>query len=119
MSFRKFEKVIHICSGAFVVALCERHKVAALCECHKGDNMYTHIGNGMIVKNKDVIGVFDWKTIQESKQNKRIQYQLQQKKLTGKAVIVKEIENGEATELVSDISVATLKKRLEKGIVAE
>ena len=75
--------------------------------------MYTHIGNGNIIKNKNVIGIFDIKTIEASRNNLRIQYKLKEKNLTGKSVIVRETENGEYDEEVSEIAVSTLKKRFE------
>ena len=78
--------------------------------------MYTHIGNGNIIKNKDVIGVFDWETIQSSRNNLRIQFQFKEKNQKGKSIIIKEIEKGKYQEEVSDIAVSTLKKRLEKGL---
>lgn len=78
--------------------------------------MYTHIGNGTIIKNKDVIGVFDMKTIQSSRNNLRIQHHLKEKNLEGKSVILKETKEGTFEEVVSDIAVSTLKKRLAKGI---
>lgn len=78
--------------------------------------MYTHIGNGIIIKDKDVIGIFDMKTINSSKENKRIQYVLKQKGLEGKSVILKETRDGNYIEDVSDIAVSTLKKRLNNSI---
>lgn len=75
--------------------------------------MYTHIGNGNIIKNKNVIGIFDMKTIEASRNNLRIQYKLKEKNLTGKSVILKETKNGEYDEEVSEIAVSTLKKRFE------
>ena len=42
--------------------------------------MYTHIGNNLILKNKDIIGIFDKKTIDSSRENKRIQFQMNFKK---------------------------------------
>ena len=75
--------------------------------------MYTHIGNGNIIKNKNVIGIFDMKTIEASRNNLRIQHKLKERNLTGKSVIVKETKNGEFDEEVSEIAVSTLKKRFE------
>ncbi|MBQ9315049.1 MAG: DUF370 domain-containing protein [Clostridia bacterium] len=88
--------------------------------------MYTHVGNGMILKNKDVIGIFDMKTIQSSRENKRIQFELKNKKIIDnnsqsktleiKSVILMDKGNNEYIEEISPIAVSTLKKRLEKGI---
>lgn len=75
--------------------------------------MYVHIGNGKMIKEKDIIGIFDEKTIEASRENKRIQFYLAQNHLKGKSIILREQTKGEYKEEVSDISVVTLKKRLE------
>ena len=77
--------------------------------------MFTHIGDGVILKTKDIIGIFDMKTINASRENKRIQFEIKEKKLEGNSVVLIEENNGFVNE-VSQISVATLKKRVEKGI---
>lgn len=77
--------------------------------------MYTHVGNGVILKSKEIIGIFDIRTIEASRENKRIQFNIKEKNLTGKSVILKN-DGDKYVEEVSDISVATLKKRLEKGL---
>lgn len=78
--------------------------------------MFTHIGDGIILKSKDIIGIFDMKTINTSRENKRIQFELKEKNLDGKSVILLQ-DKDKITNLVSQISVATLKKRIEKGIL--
>ena len=77
--------------------------------------MFTHVGDGVILKNKDIIGVFDMKTINASRENKKIQFEIKEKKLEGNSVILMK-ENDGFINQVSQISVATLKKRIEKGI---
>lgn len=77
--------------------------------------MYTHIGDDKIVKTKDVIAIFDIKTIEQSKQNKRIQFEMKRKNLKGESVILMQ-DGKDYTEITSKISVATLKKRIENGI---
>ena len=77
--------------------------------------MFTHVGDGVILKTKDIIGIFDMKTINASRENKRIQFEIKEKKLEGNSVILVE-ENDRFENQVSQISVATLKKRVEKGI---
>lgn len=77
--------------------------------------MYTHIGNGNVLKNKNVIGIFDIKTIEASRNNLRIQHKLKENNLSGKSVILKETNDGEYDEEVSDIAVSTLKKRFENS----
>ena len=79
--------------------------------------MYTHIGNGNIVKTKDVIGIFNRETIEASRNNLRIQFYLKQNELMGKSIILREAKKGVYQEEVSNIAVTTLKKRLEKGIL--
>lgn len=78
--------------------------------------MYTHIGDNLIIKNRDVIGIFDVKSIEASRENKRIQFEMKENNLTGKSVIL--MQDGQKfKETFSPISVSTLKKRLEKGII--
>ncbi len=77
--------------------------------------MYTHIGNSLILKNKDIIGIFDKKTIDASRENKRIQFQMKDLKEDIKSIILLQ-ENERYIEIFSQISSATLKKRIEKGI---
>ncbi len=80
--------------------------------------MYTHIGNGNILKTKDIIGVFDIRTIEASRNNKRICYELNRKygeqKLYAKSVVLMQSKD-DYTEEISQVAVSTLKKRLEKG----
>ena len=77
--------------------------------------MYTHIGDGVILKSKDIIGIFDMKTISASRENKKIQFEIQEKKVEGKSVILMEQED-KFVNIFSPISVLTLKKRIEKGL---
>ena len=71
--------------------------------------MYTHVGNGVILKSKEIIGIFDMKTIEASRENKRIQFNLKEKNLEGKSIIL--MTNGDKfVEEVSQISVYTLKR---------
>ena len=78
--------------------------------------MYTHIGNNLILKNKDIIGIFDKKTIDSSRENKRIQFQMKDIKENIKSVILLQ-EEDRYVEIYSQISTSTLKKRIEKGII--
>lgn len=79
--------------------------------------MYTHIGNGVVLKNKDIIGIFNMETIQNSRNNLRIQHELKERNLTGKSVILMESEKGKYIEDVSKVAVTTLQKRIERGIL--
>ncbi len=78
--------------------------------------MYTHIGDSLIVKTRDVIGIFDIKSIESSRENKRIQFEMKENNVTGKSVILMQ-DGKKYKEIFSQISVNTLKKRLEKGII--
>lgn len=78
--------------------------------------MYTHIGDNLIIKNRDVIGIFDVKSIEASRENKRVQFEMKENNLTGKSVILMQ-DGKKYKETFSPISVSTLKKRLEKGII--
>ena len=77
--------------------------------------LFTHIGDGVILKTKNIIGIFDIKTINASRENKRLQFEMKEKKLDGNSIILMQ-ENDEYINQVSQISVSTLKKRVEKGI---
>ena len=94
--------------------------------------MYTHIGNGKVLKNKEIIGIFNVKTLQPSRDNKRMMITLakmeneeetpqkkMQKEITvnSKSVIVMDSDSYYENHYeLSMIAVSTLKKRLEKGL---
>ena len=41
--------------------------------------MFTHIGDGVIIKTKDILGIFDIKTINSSRENKKLQFEMKER----------------------------------------
>ena len=82
----------------------------------KGNFMYVHIGNNEILNKNDIIAVLDVKMIRESRINLRLINLLNERnKKDDKTVII--LQKGkEQKEIFSNISVLTLRKRLEKNI---
>ena len=76
--------------------------------------MYTRIENGNLVKDKDIIGIFDVKTLSESRENKRILHQMKKKKENGQSIILLDKEDEDEQYFISNIAITTLKKRFEK-----
>ncbi len=73
--------------------------------------MYIHIGNDVMLKASEIIGIFDISSLQQSRMNLRILNQLKKESPEVKSVIVTE-KNGEVKEFFSIISALTLKSRL-------
>lgn len=74
--------------------------------------MYVHIGNNIILNKNDIIAIFDINVLKESRNNLRINNIIKARKLQNdSSVIIK--KNGE--EIITNISVSTLKKRLDKA----
>lgn len=78
--------------------------------------MYVHIGNNEILNKNDIIAVIDVKTLKESRVNLRLINKLKERnKRDDESVII--IQKGkEQKEIFSNISIFTLRKRLEKNI---
>lgn len=78
--------------------------------------MYVHIGNNEILNKNDIIAVIDVKTLKESRVNLKLINKLKERnKKDDESVII--IQNGrEQKEVFSNISIFTLKKRLERKI---
>ena len=78
--------------------------------------MYVHIGNNEILNKNDIIAVIDVKTLKESRVNLRLINKLKERnKKDDESVII--IQKGKAQkEIFSNISIFTLRKRLEKNI---
>lgn len=73
--------------------------------------MYVHIGNNIILNKNDIVAIFDINVLKESRNNLRINNIIKARKLQNdSSVIIK--KNGE--EIITNISVSTLKKRLDK-----
>ncbi len=74
--------------------------------------MYVHIGNNIILNKNDIVAIFDINVLKESRNNLRINNIIKARKLQNdSSVIIK--KNGE--EIITNISVSTLKKRLDKA----
>ena len=87
--------------------------------------MYLHIGNGVSVKEKDIIGIFDLDTATVSKITKDFINKSQKKGSVSyfdsdlpRAFILLS-ENGQTRVRLSRISTSGLKMRLESGIPEE
>ena len=78
--------------------------------------MYVHIGNNEILNKNDIIAVIDVKTLKVSRVNLRLINKLKERnKKDDESVII--IQKGkEQKEIFSNISIFTLRKRLEKNI---
>ena len=78
--------------------------------------MYVHIGNNEILNKNDIIAVIDVKTLKESRVNLRLINKVKERnKKDDESVII--IQKGkEQKEIFSNISIFTLRKRLEKNI---
>ena len=79
--------------------------------------MYLHIGNNDMVLIRNVIGVFDLDKVKESKNNKKFLLNIPEKELIENKTVVLTLENGLLKLYCTNISVMTIKKRIEKGIV--
>ena len=77
--------------------------------------MYLHIGNNDMVLIRNVIGVFDITRLKESKQNKKFINKLSEKEIKDNKTMVLTMENGLLKPYYTNISVMTLKKRIEKN----
>ena len=79
--------------------------------------MYLHIGNNDMVLIRNVIGVFDLEKIKDSKYNKKFMSKIPEKELKNSKTIVLTLENGLLKPYCTNISVMTIKKRIEKIFV--
>ena len=79
--------------------------------------LYLHIGNNDMVLVRNVIGVFDLEKIKDSKYNKKFLSKISEKDMKDNKTIVLTLEDGLLKSYFTNISVMTIKKRIEKGIV--
>ena len=79
--------------------------------------MYLHIGNNDMVLVRNVIGVFDLEKIKDSKYNKKFLSKISEKDMKDNKTVVLTLEDGLLKSYFTNISVMTIKKRIEKGIV--
>jgi hypothetical protein len=79
--------------------------------------VYLHIGKNNILLFKDIIGIFDLETIKNSEENKKL---MQKTNILddSKTLIITNKKN-ETKEVVSNISILTLQKRIIKGTFDE
>lgn len=75
--------------------------------------MYVHIGNDVMLKSKDIIGILDVETLKQSRSNLRILNMLKDQSPDVKSVILLERE-GKFEEIFTIISTTTIKNRIEK-----
>lgn len=73
--------------------------------------MFLHIGENNLIKSKDVIGIFDIKSLKNSSDNKNFFDKMDKKIEDKKTLII--TDKG---EFLSNILVSTMSKRLNKGI---
>ena len=76
--------------------------------------MYLHIGNNDMVLIRNVIGVFDIEKIKDSKYNKNFLENISEKDLKENKTIVLIQENGLLKKYLTNISVMTINKRIDK-----
>lgn len=76
--------------------------------------MYVHIGNDVMLKSKDIIGILDIETLKQSRSNLRILNMLKDQSPDVKSVIIIERE-GKCEEIFTIISTTTIKNRIEKN----
>ena len=79
--------------------------------------LYLHIGNNDMVFVRNVIGVFDLEKIKDTKYNKKFLSKISDKSMKDNKTVVLTIEDGLLKSYFTNISVMTIKKRIEKGIV--
>lgn len=79
--------------------------------------MYLHIGNNDMVLIRDVIAVFDLEKLKSRKDNKKFLSKISEKEMKDNKTVVLTLENGLLKPYCTNISVMTIKKRIEKVIV--
>lgn len=78
--------------------------------------MYVHIGNNEILNKNDIIAVLDVKTIKESRSNLRLINMLKERNQKDDESVIIIQKGKKQEEIFSNISIFTLKKRLEKNL---
>lgn len=77
--------------------------------------MYLHIGNNIILKKEEIIGIFDYKEMQENKISskflEKIKSNIMNNEILAEKSIILTIEKGEMKGYLSNISSITLLKR--------
>lgn len=78
--------------------------------------MYVHIGNNEILNKNDIIAVINVKTLKESRTNLKLINKLKERNRKDDESVIIIQKDGEQKEIFSNISIFTLKKRLERKI---
>ena len=78
--------------------------------------MYLHIGNNDMVLVRNVIGVFDLDKIKNNNNNSKFLSKITEKEIKENKTVVLTIENGLLKPYYTNISVMTIKKRIERGL---
>ena len=76
--------------------------------------LYLHIGNNDMVLIRNVIGVFDIEKLKNNKNNEKFMTIISNKDLKDNKTMVLTLENGLLKPYLTNISVMTIKKRIEK-----
>ena len=82
----------------------------------KDNFMYVHVGNNEILNKNDIIAILDIKVIKESRTNLRLINLLNERNKKDDETVIILQKGKEQKEIFSNISVLTLRKRLEKNI---
>ena len=85
-------------------------------EFRKDNFMYVHIGNNEKLNKNDIIAILDIKAIKESRTNLRLINLLNERNKKDDETVIILQKGKEQKEIFSNISVLTLRKRLEKNI---
>jgi len=78
--------------------------------------LYLHIGNNDMVLVRNVIGVFDLDKIKNNNNNSKFLSKITEKEIKENKTVVLTIENGLLKPYYTNISVMTIKKRIERGL---
>jgi hypothetical protein len=78
--------------------------------------MYVHIGNNEILNKNDIIAVINVKTLKESRTNLKLINKLKERNRKDDESVIIMQKDEEQKEVFSNISIFTLKKRLERKI---
>lgn len=75
--------------------------------------MYLHIGNNDMVLIRNIVGAFDLGKMKNSKHNKKFLAKFSEKELKENKTLILTIENGLLKTCFTNISVMTIKKRID------
>ena len=75
--------------------------------------LYLHIGNNDMVLIRNIVGAFDLGKMKNSKHNKKFLAKFSEKELKENKTLIITIENGLLKTCFTNISVMTIKKRID------